>query len=137
MQSFSPENHLILFTSMVQVHRCKSALTFEKWPLVAELKVKMSEFYETPFFISALPPVGTGAIQLWLHFLHLQTFIQKRAFRLLICCVLTECIASTLNLKVLYIIARIPGHSLTHKDELAWNHVTDWVSWMDTCTGLF
>ncbi len=55
----------------------KSALTFEKGPLVAaaEQKLKMSKSYQIPFSISPLPP--EGAFQVSFHFSHLWTIAKK------------------------------------------------------------
>ena len=76
----------------------KSVLTFERWHLVTELKLKMSKSYQISFSISPLPPVGT--FQLWLHFYILWPIVKKVCVRFLINCVLTNlasCIASTLK----------------------------------------
>ncbi len=62
------------------------ALTFEKRPLVTELKLKMTKSHQALFLISALPLEGT--FQISAHFLHLLTLCKKNTFRFFICCLL-------------------------------------------------
>ena len=84
-------NPPFLYNEACSFRDAKSALTFEKCPLVTELKLKISKSHQTPFSISALPLEGT--VQMSVHFLYLWSLCQKSTLRFLICCLLLQFLA--------------------------------------------
>ena len=75
--SLQSSDHLI-YTGVIRGSiDLKSALTFEKWPLLAELKLKMSESFSS-YFQFQFCHQAVLKIQLCLHFFHLWHIVQKR-----------------------------------------------------------